>query len=42
MRVIHFDSVDSTNEAAKRLIRNGELCEPAYLLAREQTEANFL
>ncbi len=37
MRVIHFDSVDSTNEAAKRLIRNGELSEPAYLLAREQT-----
>ncbi len=37
MRVFHFDSVDSTNEAAKRLIRSGELCEPAYLLAREQT-----
>ncbi len=37
MQSFHFDTVDSTNEAAKRLIHGGELRESAYLLAREQT-----
>lgn len=37
MRAITLDAVDSTNQEAKRLIRTGELREPAYLLAREQT-----
>ncbi len=37
MRAILYDTVDSTNEAAKRLIHAGDLKEPAYLLAREQT-----
>ena len=37
MQSFHFDTVDSTNEAAKRMIRSGELRQPAYLLALEQT-----
>lgn len=37
MRLLHFDTIDSTNEEAKRLLRSGQLREPAYLLAREQT-----
>ena len=30
--------MDSTNEEAKRLIRDGRIVEPAYVLAREQTD----
>ncbi len=37
MQAFHFDTVDSTNEAAKRMIEADQLHEPAYLLAREQT-----
>ena len=37
MRAFHLDTVDSTNEEAKRLIRKREVCEPFYLIAREQT-----
>lgn len=37
MQVFHLDSVDSTNEEAKRLIRAGRITEPAYVLAHEQT-----
>ena len=37
MRAIHYETVDSTNEAAKRLVHAGELTEPAYVLADEQT-----
>ena len=37
MKAFFYDSINSTNEEAKRLIRNGTLNEPAYLLAREQT-----
>jgi len=37
MRSFYLDIVDSTNEEAKRLIRDGTLREPAWLLAREQT-----
>ena len=32
-----FDTVDSTNEAAKRMVREGKLTAPAVLLARTQT-----
>lgn len=37
MQAFHFDSVDSTNESAKRLIRDAKIHGPAYVLAREQT-----
>jgi BirA family biotin operon repressor/biotin-[acetyl-CoA-carboxylase] ligase len=37
MLSFHYDTVDSTNEEAKRLIRAGAIREPAWLLAREQT-----
>ncbi len=37
MNVFHFDTIDSTNEAAKRMVVSGEIKEPAYLLARKQT-----
>ena len=37
MQSFHFDTIDSTNEAAKRMIEAGRLNGPAYLLAREQT-----
>lgn len=36
-RAFLFNSVDSTNEAAKRLIRDGAIDGRAYVLAREQT-----
>ncbi|MCO6436904.1 MAG: biotin--[acetyl-CoA-carboxylase] ligase [Phycisphaerae bacterium] len=37
MQSFHFDNVDSTNEAAKRLLRDGTIREDAFILAREQT-----
>lgn len=37
MQAFALDTVDSTNEEAKRLIRRGELRESAYIVAREQT-----
>lgn len=37
MQAFHLDSVDSTNEEAKRLILAGRITGPAYILAREQT-----
>lgn len=37
MRSILLDTVDSTNEQAKRGIRSGEITEPCYILARQQT-----
>ena len=37
MQAFHFDSVDSTNEAAKRLIQSHAIHGRAYVLAREQT-----
>lgn len=37
MQAFHYDSVGSTNEAAKRLIREGAIQGLAYILAREQT-----
>lgn len=37
MQTFLFDSVDSTNEAAKRMLREGIIREDAFLLAREQT-----
>ncbi|MCH7592772.1 MAG: biotin--[acetyl-CoA-carboxylase] ligase [Planctomycetes bacterium] len=37
MQAFALDTVDSTNEEAKRLIRRGELRGSAYVLAREQT-----
>ena len=37
MQPFALDTVDSTNEEAKRLIRRGELRESAYIVAREQT-----
>jgi len=36
MQAFHFDTVDSTNEAAKRLIAEDKIAETAYVLAREQ------
>lgn len=37
MKCFAYDTVDSTNEAAKRLIRSGELRGPACIIAAEQT-----
>lgn len=37
MKTYHFDTIDSTNEQAKRLVRDGTLREPALLIAAEQT-----
>jgi len=37
LQVFRLDSVDSTNEAAKRLIREGKITQRGYVLAREQT-----
>lgn len=37
MQALQFDTIDSTNEMAKRLIAEGRIQESAYLLAREQT-----
>lgn len=37
MQAIRLDTVDSTNEAAKRLLAEGRLRLPAYVVAREQT-----
>jgi BirA family biotin operon repressor/biotin-[acetyl-CoA-carboxylase] ligase len=36
-QAFHFDSVDSTNETAKRLIQTNAIHGRAYVLAREQT-----
>jgi BirA family biotin operon repressor/biotin-[acetyl-CoA-carboxylase] ligase len=37
MLAFHLDSVDSTNEEAKRLLLRGEVSSVAYVSAREQT-----
>ncbi len=37
MQVFSYETVDSTNEAAKRLVAEGKIQGPAYVLAREQT-----
>src|SRR3990172_6777921 len=37
VRAFHFDSVNSTNEAAKRLIQDDQIHGRAYIVAREQT-----
>jgi len=37
MQAFHFDTVDSTNETAKRLWGAGRITQRAYVLAREQT-----
>ncbi len=37
MQAFHLDSVDSTNQEAKRLLARGEIKGVAYVLAREQT-----
>ena len=37
MLAFHFDTVDSTNDAARRLIAEGRLRGCGYVLAREQT-----
>ncbi len=37
MQAFHLDTVDSTNEVAKRLIAEGRLNARGYVLAREQT-----
>jgi BirA family biotin operon repressor/biotin-[acetyl-CoA-carboxylase] ligase len=37
MHAFHFDTVDSTNDAAQRLIADGRLRGRGYVLAREQT-----
>jgi biotin-[acetyl-CoA-carboxylase] ligase BirA-like protein len=36
-QAFYFDSLDSTNEAAKRLIHDHKIHSPAYVVAREQT-----
>lgn len=37
MQLIEFDSLDSTNDTAKRLIASGEIAGDACVIAREQT-----
>lgn len=37
MQAFHYDTIDSTNEEARRLIHAGRIAGPAYVLAREQT-----
>lgn len=37
MQGFHFDIIDSTNEAAKRLIRDGTICQSDFIVAREQS-----
>lgn len=37
MQGFHFDIIDSTNEAAKRLIRDGTISQSDFIVAREQT-----
>lgn len=37
MKAFHLDTIDSTNEAAKRMLRAGEIAGDAYISAREQT-----
>ena len=37
MRIIHFDTVTSTNDVAKELIRAGRVSEPVCVSAREQS-----
>ncbi len=36
MRLFSFDTIDSTNEQAKRLLAEGLIIHPAYITAREQ------
>ncbi len=38
VQVFSFDSVDSTNDAAKRLLRDGAIRDVAYVVAAEQTD----
>lgn len=37
MQRIEFDSLESTNETAKRMLAGGDLQEPTYIIAYEQT-----
>ncbi|RME41155.1 MAG: biotin--[acetyl-CoA-carboxylase] ligase [Planctomycetota bacterium] len=37
MLAFHYDTIDSTNDEAKRLLQAGRIARPAFLLAREQT-----
>ena len=37
MEPLYFDTIDSTNELAKRMVREGRIRGAAYLVAREQT-----
>lgn len=37
MQAYHYESVDSTNEEAKRLIKGGTITRPAFLLAQTQS-----
>lgn len=37
VQVFHFDTIDSTNAAAKRLLRAGEISDVALIVVREQT-----
>lgn len=37
MKGFHFDTIDSTNAAAKRMLGSGEIDADAYVTAREQT-----
>jgi len=37
MLAFHYDTIDSTNEEAKRLLNKGQITENAFIVAREQT-----
>lgn len=37
MQAFHYDTIDSTNEEAKRLLARGAIRDVAFLVAREQT-----
>jgi BirA family transcriptional regulator, biotin operon repressor / biotin---[acetyl-CoA-carboxylase] ligase len=37
MQAFHFDTIDSTNDAAKRMVADGRITGPAFLAAAEQT-----
>ena len=37
MEAFHYDTIDSTNEEAKRLVRAGRITGPAFVLAEGQT-----
>lgn len=37
MQAFYYDSIDSTNDQAKRLVRSGEITDAAYVIAFEQT-----